>query len=77
MKSFQRWLERRTDEVPDSTTLALAIARAGAAGISSSDLRRLGGVSPETLPDLLAALVAAGQVMVVSVGGELRYRAAG
>jgi hypothetical protein len=77
MPSFHAWLDHRLQEAPDSTALALAIAQAGAAGISPSDLRRLARISPETLKDLLAALVAAGQVLVVSVGGELRYRAVG
>jgi DNA-binding transcriptional regulator YdaS (Cro superfamily) len=77
MKSFGQWLDHRLQEVPDSTTLALAIARAGSAGISPSDLRRQSRLLPDVLQSLLAALTAAGQVTVVSVGGELRYRAVG
>ena len=73
--SFHEWLKTR--EVPDATTLALTIARAGAAGISGDDLSRLLRVSSETLEDLLAALMAAGQVVVVSIGGQRRYRAVG
>jgi hypothetical protein len=75
--SYRAWLEHRPDEVPDATTLALLIARAGAAGISPSDLRRQSRLLPDVLQNLLAALTAAGQVTVVSVGGELRYRATG
>jgi len=41
------------------------------------DLRRLVGLSPETLADVLRGLTASGQVVVLKVGGELRYRAAG
>jgi len=75
--SFHEWREHRRDEIPDATTLALLITRAGAAGVSGTDLRRLARIPPETLDALLAGLRAAGQVMVVSVGGELRYRAVG
>jgi hypothetical protein len=77
MKSFRQWLERHTDQVPDSMTLVMLIAGAGAAGISPSDLRRQSRLLPDVLQSLLAALRAAGQVTVVSVGGQLRYRAAG
>jgi hypothetical protein len=76
--SFHAWLEHRPQQVPDSTTLAILIARAGAAGgISFHDLRRQSRLLPDVLQSLLAALTAAGQVMVVSVGGQLRYRAVG
>jgi hypothetical protein len=77
MPSFHAWLGHRPDEVPDSTTFALAIARSGAAGISPSDLQRQSRLLPDVLQSLLAALTAAGQVTVVSVGGQLRYRAVG
>jgi len=75
--SFLNWLEHRLEEIPDATTLALVIARSGAAGVSRHDLRRLARLSSDTLQDLLAALVAGGQVTVVSVGGRIVYRAAG
>jgi hypothetical protein len=74
MQTFHEWLKSR--EVPDATTLALTIARAGAAGISGDDLRRLLRVSSETLENLLTALVAVGQVVVSSIDGQRRYRAA-
>jgi hypothetical protein len=76
--SFHEWLvrEHRPEEVPDATTLALLIARAGAAGISGDDLRRLVPISSETLENLLAALMAAGQVVVSLRNGQRMYRAA-
>jgi hypothetical protein len=43
----------------------------------ASDLRRQSRLLPDVLQTLLAALTAAGQVTVVSVGGQLRYRATG
>jgi len=77
MQSFQSWLEHQLREIPDATTLALVIARAGTAGVSRDDLCRIAGVHPDTLKCLLDALMAAGQVAAVNVGGELRYRAVG
>jgi hypothetical protein len=75
-KSFHEWLENRQEEIPDATQLALQIARSGAAGISRQDLEKTLLLSPETLDDLLKGLVVAGQVVVVSVGGRMVYRAA-
>jgi hypothetical protein len=75
--SFCFWLEHRLEEVPDATTLALVIARAGARGISLDRLRKLCGLLPETLADVLKALVASGQVTVLMVNGQIAYRVAG
>ena len=58
------------------TRLALVIARPGAAGVSRDALRKVVGLSPETSEDLLRALVAAGQVVMVQAGGQRMYRAA-
>ena len=75
--SFPEWLEHRAEEVPDATTLALVIARSGTAGgISFDNLRRVARISPETLDELLRALVSAGQVVVVKVNGQRVFRAA-
>jgi hypothetical protein len=74
--SFRTWLEDRPPEVPDAGAVALRIAQAGTAGVSRGELARVLGTSPETLEILLRALVASRQVMVVQVGGEMRYRAA-
>jgi hypothetical protein len=77
MQSFRNWLEHRLEEVPGTMELATRIAQSGAAGVSQDGLRRVCELSPETLQDLLRALVAAGQVRVVPVGGRMVYRAAG
>ena len=55
-------------EVPDATTLALAIAKSGAAGVSVDRLRRVVGLPPHTLEDLLWALAVTGQVVMLKVG---------
>lgn len=72
IRSFLDWLQR---EVPDATQLALAIARAGAAGVSHNDLRRITRIHPDALRDLLAALTAAGQITVLIRNGQRVYRA--
>ena len=72
--SFHEWLEHRVQEVPDATTLALMIARSG--GVSRDDLRRVARISPETLDELLRALVSAGQVKILKVNGQIVFRAA-
>jgi len=71
--SFPEWLEHRVQEVPDATTLALVIARSG--GVSRDDLHKVVRISPETLDELLRALVSAGQVVVVKVNGQRVFRA--
>jgi septum formation topological specificity factor MinE len=73
--SFHEWLKNRADEAPDAERLALLIAQSGAAGISPDYLRKFVRLRPETLDDLLKALVATGQLSVFEVNGELRYRA--
>jgi hypothetical protein len=78
MPAFRSWLEdHRLQQVPDAASLALAIVRSGAAGMSRHDLRRLAGIPSDTLDDLLRAMMASGQVVMVKVGGQLVYRAAG
>jgi hypothetical protein len=74
--SFREWLENRTEDVPDATTLALLIARSGAAGISHHDLCRLAHISPDTLEALLAALITAGQITVSLRNGQRVFRVA-
>jgi len=73
--SIHEWLES-ADEAPAADRLATLIASAGAAGISLDRLRRLVGLAPETLADVLKALVATGQVTVLKVNGQMTYRAA-
>ena len=76
--SFRLLLEEhQLQQVPDAGSLALLIARSGAAGVSRDDLRRLAGIHPDTLDDLLRGLVASGQVVVLKRNGQLVYRAAG
>jgi hypothetical protein len=78
LPSFRSWLEdHRLQQVPDAGAIALLIARSGAAGVSREGLARAIGVPSEALEPLLRAMVVSGQVVMVKVGGELRYRAAG
>ena len=74
--AFRAWLEQRVEEVPDSGRLALVIADA-AGGISLDRLRRVAGIRPEVLDDLLRALLVSGQIVALKVNGERVYRAAG
>jgi len=76
--AFHEWMEtreHRIEEVPDVMRLALLIAQSGAAGISRQDLARVLRLSPDTVEDLLMALVAAGQVTVLRVNGQRVFRA--
>jgi predicted transcriptional regulator len=73
--SFSDWLQNRPEEAPAAEQLATLIAQSGNAGVSHNRLRQLVALSPETLQDLLKSLTATGQVEMVRVDGELRYRA--
>ncbi len=73
--SFHEWLGNRAEEIPDIGNLTLLITQSGAAGISQDDLRRLTRFSPSTLGEVLKALVATGQVVVLKVDGQFVYRA--
>jgi len=74
--SFTQWLEHRPPQVPDAGSLAFRIAQAGQAGVSLDRLCAVIGSSRETLEAMLRGLVTARQVVMLRVGGELRYRAA-
>jgi hypothetical protein len=74
--SFHEWLERRAREASAAEMLATLVARS-AAGMSRDDLARALRLPPETLDDLLRALAATGQVVMLNVGGRTVYRAAG
>ena len=74
--SFHDWLEHRSEEVPDATTIALVIAKSGAAGVSREKLEKVARISPDAVDELLRALVSAGQVVVVKVNGQRVFRAA-
>jgi hypothetical protein len=69
--AFHEWLEDRVQEVPDTTTLVLVIAKSGESRVPRHNLLRRVHLSP----DLLLALVAAGQVVVSRVNGQMVYRA--
>jgi hypothetical protein len=73
--SFHDWLENRPNEAPAAESLATLIAQSGAVGISLDHLRRIIRISPDSLDDLLRALVSSGQVIVLKVNGERVYRA--
>ncbi len=76
MLSFPEWRANRSQEPPQADRLATLIAQAGTAGVSLDRLRRLCGLQPETLQDILKSLVATGQVVVLKVNGQMTYRAA-
>jgi hypothetical protein len=64
----------RFTAVPFSSVKPL-VARSGA-GVSRDDLARALRLPPRTLDDLLRALTATGQVVMLKVGGRTVYRAA-
>jgi len=76
LPSFRTWLEQCPDEVPAADDLAFLIAQSPA-GISRDDLAKAVRLPPQTLEDLLRALLTTGQVVAVKVNGQLLYRAAG
>jgi hypothetical protein len=76
VQSFHEWLANRDREAVAAERLATLVARCGA-GISRDDLARALRLPPEILDDLLRALTATGQVVMLKVGGRTVYRAAG
>ena len=76
MQSFHDWLGNRDREAAAAERLATLVARSGA-GISRDDLARTLRLPPQILDDLLRALTATGQVVMLKVGGRTVYRAAG
>jgi hypothetical protein len=77
MQTFCQWLENAADDPSAADNLATLIAQAGAVGVSHDRLRKVVRLSPETLTDVLRALIVARQVVVVKVNGRRVYRAAG
>lgn len=73
--SFLAWLETRAhrSELPEATRLSQLIAQAGTGGIRRRDLGKAITLDGDVLDDLLAAMVAAGQVEVAEVGGKRVY----
>jgi hypothetical protein len=76
LPTFHEWLANRSQEPPQADNLATLIAQTPA-GISLDRLRRVVGLSRETLQDVLRGLVVAGQVVVLKVNGQMVYRVAG
>ncbi len=75
--SFHDWLQNRFQDASQAEQLATVIAQAGGAGISLDRLRRVVGLPPEVLQDVLRSLTATGQIIMLKVSGETVYRAAG
>jgi hypothetical protein len=75
ISSFHDRLQNRPDEASAVDRLATLIAQSGAEGISVDCLKRLCGLPPESLAEVLNGLISTRQVVMVKVGGELRYRA--
>ena len=73
---FREWLRNRAREAPAAEFLPVLIAQSGA-GMSRDDLARALRLPPEPLDDLLRALAATGQVVMLKLGGRTVYRAAG
>ena len=76
MQPFHDWLWNRDREAYAAERLATLVAQSGA-GISRDDLARTLRIPPRILDDLLRALTATGQVVMLKVGGRTVYRAAG
>ncbi len=76
MQSFHEWLANRDGDVPAAEKLATLVSQSGA-GISRDCLARTLRLPPRILDDLLRALTATGQVVMLKVGGRTVYRAAG
>jgi hypothetical protein len=76
VQPFHEWLGNRDGDVPAAERLATLVTRSGA-GISRDCLAQTLGLPPRILDDLLRALTATGQVVMLKVGGRTVYRAAG
>ena len=76
MQSFHDWLGNRDRDAVAAERLATLVARSGA-GVSRDDLARTLQLPPRILDDLLRALTATGQVVMLKVGGRTVYRAVG
>ena len=76
MQPFHDWLGNRDRDAVAAERLATLVARSGA-GVSRDDLAGALRLPPRILDDLLRALTATGQVVMLKVGGRTVYRAAG
>jgi len=75
MPSFHEWLRDRAHEAPAADNLTTLIAQAGAVGVSLDRLRKVVRLSQESLNDVLRALLASKQVVLLKVDGARVYRA--
>jgi hypothetical protein len=75
MRSFWRWLEHIADDPSAADSVATLIAQAGAVGVSLECLRKVIRLSPESLDEVLKALLASKQVVLLKVDGARVYRA--
>jgi DNA-binding IclR family transcriptional regulator len=75
MQTFMQWLESRTRQspIPETTRLTRLLAAAGEGGVKLRDLRRVIKLDRDLLHQLLAAMVATGQVTVGEADGETVY----
>ncbi len=68
--SFREWLGNRDGDVPAAEKLATLVSQT-AAGVSRDDLAGALRLPPRVLDDLLRALTATGQVVMLKVGGDV------
>jgi hypothetical protein len=74
MLSFWQWLEHVSDDPAGAADVANLIAQAGAVGVSLHCLRKVVRLSPDSLDDVLEALLASKQVVLLKVDGTRVYR---
>jgi len=75
MRSFWQWLEHVADDPSAADSVASLIAQAGAVGVSLQCLKKVVRLSPASLDDVLEALLASKQVVLLKVDGARVYRA--
>ncbi len=76
VQPFHDWLGNRDQDAVAAERLATLVARSAAA-VSRDRLARTLGLPPEILDELLRALTATGQVVMLKVGGRTVYRTVG
>jgi len=76
VQPFREWLRNRDRGAYAAERLATLVARSGA-GVSRDDIARDLQLPPRILDDVLRALTATRQVVMLKFGGRTVYRAAG
>ena len=76
MWSFWQWLEHVADDPSAAADVATLIAQAGAVGVSLEGLRKVVRLTPQTLDEILKALLASKQVVLLKVNAARVYRMA-